>query len=579
MENENTDTEKNSELTKSIKEITTPDFHFLIPSYQRGYRWKKEHVQTLLSDILAFHKHKKDPKTEEFYCLQPIVVKKKDDKWEVIDGQQRLTTLFLILKYIKSKYSEGIDLFKIHYDTDGRKADEDFLEKLDAAKKDENIDYFHLYEAHESIEKWFKEQAGSAKTTGSLSFALELFLTISNHVKIIWYEVDNKQDGREVFARLNTGKIPLTNAELIKALFLHNKNFKEGAELNSLELASGWDHIEYTLQDDKIWGFLREPTNNRENRIEYIFTLLSSDTLHGGGYALFDYYNKKYSMSIDKNILEKWDEVKDAFMLIEEWYKDHTFYHYIGYLVQIDVSLKEIFEVYRGKNKSDFKESLKNRIKEKLKLEDIDSYEYGNNNNKIIRRLLLLFNIEQHIHIQNDERFSFLAYNSNSQSIEHIRARNQENIGEKPQGWIDDHTDSLKRCYPNDSLIKKLEAVDTKNIASKDMQEIMNELFGEVTERYGEKEDEDADSVRNLCLLDRLSNSSLSNRVFDVKRAKIIKMQNDKYIPLATRRVFSKYYSETATSLFLWDNSDSKKYMKAIRMTLKFYLINDNERE
>lgn len=65
---------------------------FYIPSYQRGYRWSETEVVRLLDDI--YQNGKKN------YCLQPVVVRKKEDQYELIDGQQRLTTLYLIYKYM-----------------------------------------------------------------------------------------------------------------------------------------------------------------------------------------------------------------------------------------------------------------------------------------------------------------------------------------------------------------------------------------------------------------------------------------------------------------------------------------------
>jgi uncharacterized protein with ParB-like and HNH nuclease domain len=84
----------NQLVLKSVKQLFM--HNFIIPSYQRGYRWTETQVVQLLDDIWQFYK-KEEKKTGEFYCLQPIVVKQLDDKYEVIDGQQRLTTLFLII--------------------------------------------------------------------------------------------------------------------------------------------------------------------------------------------------------------------------------------------------------------------------------------------------------------------------------------------------------------------------------------------------------------------------------------------------------------------------------------------------
>ena len=86
------------EINKLIKE------RFFIPTYQRGYRWDEKQVTELLEDVHEFMQ-KGNTQAGEFYCLQPIVVKKRDDgRYDVIDGQQRLTTFFIIQKYLQTLF-------------------------------------------------------------------------------------------------------------------------------------------------------------------------------------------------------------------------------------------------------------------------------------------------------------------------------------------------------------------------------------------------------------------------------------------------------------------------------------------
>ena len=93
---------------KTISELQ--ELTFYIPDYQRGYRWTKEEVQTLLEDIDQFDLTGKNG-IAPWYCLQPLVVKETECGYEVIDGQQRLTTIFLILKFLK----QNENLFKLEY--------------------------------------------------------------------------------------------------------------------------------------------------------------------------------------------------------------------------------------------------------------------------------------------------------------------------------------------------------------------------------------------------------------------------------------------------------------------------------
>lgn len=94
---------ENSISLKSINEILT--FKFFIPSYQRGYRWTDRQVEDLLNDIYEFSK-RPVKREEDIYCLQPVVVKDRERKWELIDGQQRLTTIYIILSFLQKRKFE-----------------------------------------------------------------------------------------------------------------------------------------------------------------------------------------------------------------------------------------------------------------------------------------------------------------------------------------------------------------------------------------------------------------------------------------------------------------------------------------
>jgi hypothetical protein len=218
-----------------------------------------------LNDIKEFS----DVNKNTWYCLQPIVVKKNENKWDVIDGQQRLTTIYLILHYLNQQSEEDrIKPFELDFET--REGSAHYLEnELGKKEVDEtNIDYFHISVAYQTIKEWFKENKVG-----------ERFKSVFyEDIKIIWYEVSSNEDSIEIFTRINSGKIPLTNAELIKALFLNSSNFVDSDEvvlgLIQREIASEWDRIEIALQDDSFWYFINEKDNNSATRIDFIFDLM-----------------------------------------------------------------------------------------------------------------------------------------------------------------------------------------------------------------------------------------------------------------------------------------------------------------
>lgn len=193
--------------TKLVGEIKG-NFH--VPSYQRGYRWGEDEVTRLLDDV--FQNGKKN------YCLQPVVVRKKGDFFELVDGQQRLTTLYLIYKYMKNAnpfFSEPA--FSLTYET--REQSTDFLKTIDMTKKEDNIDFWFIANAYNTIQKWFEQDMQIR--------VMHIFEYFKEDVKIIWYEVGENEDTISLFTRLNIGKIPLTSAELVKAMFLSRDNLED----------------------------------------------------------------------------------------------------------------------------------------------------------------------------------------------------------------------------------------------------------------------------------------------------------------------------------------------------------------
>ncbi|WP_289686615.1 DUF262 domain-containing protein, partial [Helicobacter japonicus] len=188
--------------------------NFIVPSYQRSYRWGEREIQALLQDIWDFAQMQNQ---SDFYCLQPVVVKNNKEKYRIIDGQQRLTTIFLIIKFLENK-----DFFNISYET--RLNSTKFLQNIqDKTQKEvENIDFYHFHKAYEVIQDFFNNK----------NINKDKFLKILlNKCKILWYEIAPKENENEVFIRLNIGKIPLVEAENIKALFLSKNDELDSDDL------------------------------------------------------------------------------------------------------------------------------------------------------------------------------------------------------------------------------------------------------------------------------------------------------------------------------------------------------------
>jgi len=246
---------------------------FVIPSYQRGYRWTQWQVKALLDDLWDFKNKQKD---KEFYCLQPVVVVKNNDgKWEVIDGQQRLTTIFIVIKCLTKKRNINFadyykkELYTIEYAT--RKGSGDWLEKITDGKTDDsNPDYYYMRRAYDVVSGWVDDKNLDGDELAALS---QIIVGKESRCKVIWYEAEKDAKGSELFTRLNVGKIPLTNSELVKALFLSKTGKDESVKK---EIALIWDEMEQQLCQPDFWAFAtNENAKDYPNKIELLFNIIA----------------------------------------------------------------------------------------------------------------------------------------------------------------------------------------------------------------------------------------------------------------------------------------------------------------
>lgn len=559
-------------INSLLKEI------FYIPSYQRGYRWSKVQVKDLLNDIWEFTQ--KDKNKDEFYCLQPIVVlketyldknNKEATRYRVVDGQQRLTTIFILLIYLdKPKYT-------LTYQT--RKDSEKFLEKLSLNNiSHENIDYSHISEALKTIEEWFSTKE---ETQNEYTAKDELYITLGKYTKFIWYEVEEKsQDEIDVFTRINMGKIPLTNAELVKALLLRRDNFKNDDEyirLKQLEIATEWDVIENKLQDDNFWYFLNNTQKDidKDTRIEFIFDLISNVPKdNGDALFTFHYFNKIMNKN-QQNIDEIWKQVKTYFMTFVEWYENNELYHLIGYLICIGITIKQIESDTKNLTKKEFKTHLEKLINDKLFKIELHKLEYGENNEDI-KKILLLHNIVTLIQNDSQIRFPFDKYKDKDEkwSLEHIHAQNSKGLDsdEKRKSWLIETIKDIQKIedLPDNkkiNIIKKINnAIEHSMFSESEFKEIQKSVF----EIFS---DDELHTIDNLALLSGKHNSKLNNSIFPIKRDIIIELdKNGSFIPICTKNVFLKYFSKNLSQIYFWSKNDRNDYYKDIeeKLSAKF---------
>lgn len=555
----------NNEIVLDTKLVGEIKGEFHVPSYQRGYRWGATEITRLLDDV--YQNGKKN------YCLQPIVVCKRGDAYDLVDGQQRLTTLYLIYRYMKNANSFFEEpTFSITYET--RDLSADFLKDIDITKKEDNIDFWFMAGAYECIKQWFEKDLQVR--------VMHMFEYFKEDVKIIWYEVGENEDTISMFTRLNVGKIPLTSAELVKAIFL-SRDVNDISRERQEEISLQWDNMEKELHNNSLWYFLTNKTNaDYQTRIDLVLDLISGKPSNNREkyYTFFKFDEMRQSKTLDSI----WRNIQQTFLVLKDWHGNHELYHKIGYLIASEtLTLQELFILSKDKTKNEFRDSLDGYIRESIKIKgnyaDL-SYEKASDRKKI-SILLLLFNVEsvrrngEHSQWFPFDKYKFRKGGKVTWSLEHIHAQQSEGLRtqEMWKEWLSLHIPSVKSISDDSNeLIELMSSAVAKDKLegqefSKVQQKVVDLLSVKGNTEY-------MHSIANMALLSSADNAALNNSTFDVKRNEIIKMDKaGRYIPFCTRMVFLKYYTPSADSqLHFWGHADRIAYVEAMNTVLVNYL-------
>ena len=597
----------NNVASLTPKKVSELRSSFFIPDYQRGYRWGRHNVRQLLNDIRD---------SNGVYYLQPIVVcthnhmeeEKKEYDYDIIDGQQRLTTLLIVYKGLESIYNMldsnpmGFNIlskdqvecgFCLSYQT--RNDSEDFLNSIKdktLAEAREFADFLYMYHAYQEVYTWFTENRSDIAYIAK---------SLKERVFLIWYEVNANEDkARQIFENLNIGKIRLTNAELIKAIFLSQTNSKISDQEQNV-IGQQWDEIERKLHDKVLWSFLTKKSEEQyATRIELLFDMVSKKKdKERDEYYTFLYFDKLLK---GRNQKEEWEKIYIQYLKLLDWFNDNEYYHKIGYLVSVGPSdtLQKLYtESMDGEmTNSSFKASLDKKIKDTLSFKKmrIEHLSY-NEDYSDVTKLLTLFNVITTYNLKDEtQKYPFYLHNTvkGGWSIEHIHAQQSEPINdiEPRKNWVRLHYSSLQRYLSvrkaedaSKEEIAKIEALSTRMNEYLEKENIQTQNnFNSISKTYSEvvvsKLDvEYKDLLGNLALLGKDDNSVLNNSTFDVKREIITKeLTAISYIPICTQHVFLKKYTPSdRNDLFFWGDDDRVEYVKEIKKVLCNYLPQINE--
>jgi uncharacterized protein with ParB-like and HNH nuclease domain len=307
---------------------------FLIPDYQRPYAWEESQCQTLWDDIFTFafpdNNYQKFEKNEEYFLGSIVTFENENNKKEVIDGQQRLTTLMLLLRAFYAKFGNMQDdnskntrdrIAQCLWKTDEfGKADLNVL-KIDSEvatdnDKDEFLDILKTgviskgQKSNYAKNYIFFQQKIDAFLSEYPSYFAYLPARILGNCILLPIEAESQDTALRIFSTLNNRGLPLSDADIFKAQFYKHYSTKNQKDA----FIEKWKELE------EISGKIFRPLNGipmDELFTRYMYFIRSKQGIKSSTTeALRKFYEK------DKYAILKQDETLPNLKILVDFWND-----------------------------------------------------------------------------------------------------------------------------------------------------------------------------------------------------------------------------------------------------------------
>ena len=605
-----------------------------IPEYQRGYKWNSQQIEQLLNDINDFDISEDD---DLFYCLQNITLVpiKNENRLNIVDGQQRLTTLTLLLAYLGES---SLIKEKLVYSV--RKPSNKFIQQiinnenkfLDSVQNSDSFnlfiedsqddydyqDIYFMYSAVRTIRQWFENIVNEGNPNIKNTFKRKLLI----NVKLIVNRIEGLSE-QELFMNLNTGRVQLDGADLVRAILItrvakqemeeyDSEEVKDVVRLNERRIRIGWelDEINTWWSKDEVKDYFKSFTNLKTGEKE---TIKFNQDLHPINLLYKIWAETKGMKDINLNLFETKNTVAlDLYVSIillhrtlKDWFDDRVIYHYLGFLFsqKRDFKFFRVWEKWNGGNctKDSFVKFLKDNIQEfvfgkepnennedtgaKFCLSKIKDYDSDNPTNWYdtfeLERLLLALDVITHSkEKENGIPFPFLKpkyFKNYKEDKEHIYPGTPKDIKDisdllNPKESFNNYINRLNEGYEGNKLIKwTFHTDDWNNLSDVEKIEKLSLLKVEIHQKRP------INSIGNLVLLHLSINRGFGNNYYSDKRITVINnTENGKYVRQHTLKVFVK--QTESYDLNNWTMEDIVRNADSIHDTLRiFFNINTEE--
>lgn len=329
---------------------------YIIPLFQRTYSWKSDNWKTLWDDILSLYASE----TAKKHFLGALVSMPVDmtpagvNKFLLIDGQQRITTLFLILTairdiaitrdernlsdqitelYLTNKWAEGTNMLKLFPSQADR---EEFLKIIQGnANLDNNNNAVKAF-------KYFKSKLEGKDSYGKPIDLKQMHTTLVQEIMVVNIVLDKEENPYLIFESLNAKGEPLTQADLVRNYILMCITNSDEQEVAYRDF---WMPMQKSLGNELtgfIWRYLIKDTNSakvirldeiydevkpilaKSKPSEVVDLLVDMHTFAGYYMSLIDPDNNEPNKEIRKRLkrINRWD-VKTTYPFLLNVYRDY----------------------------------------------------------------------------------------------------------------------------------------------------------------------------------------------------------------------------------------------------------------
>lgn len=260
---------------KILQKIFSEDFWFVIPEYQRPYVWQKDNIEELIEDLYYAFENKEDNE----YFLGSLVLKNTNNEsfneYEVLDGQQRLTTFFMMIAVLRDLLDDEdykSTLRELIYQKENK------LKKIPSRNR---LTYYIRDNVEDFIDKFIIKDNGTQRKEDLLLYSEADNISISNMANallvinnlflqkdnlddfivfllnkalFIYVSTDNTEDAFRLFTILNDRGIPLTSADILKSTNIGQMDKEQLKKYSKI-----WEDIESKYGDnfDRFLVFIR----------------------------------------------------------------------------------------------------------------------------------------------------------------------------------------------------------------------------------------------------------------------------------------------------------------------------------